>query len=208
MKLKIIVYYDDSFTEKEKAKHITAMALAEIAINSVEFRDAVLSHRFTSTKMGSQAIYNLIMSGKDKFDPSPDHEIDVDPTLYYKNNSTVGYTYPSTVRTWINKKFFATYSYASIAGNAIHEAIHNKGFGHSSAKDHGSVPYFVGYLVRDLVKRLVRGENLTPIDGLYIPRIGAQEVQNTTLPATPRQKVVCYRSWRTLWFKRCHKRDV
>ena len=206
MKLKIIVYYDDSFTEKEKAKHITAMALAEIAINSVEFRDAVLSHRFTSTKMGSQAIYNLIMSGKDKFDPSPDYEIDVDPTLYYKNNSTVGYTYPSTVRTWINKKFFATYSYASIAGNAIHEAIHNKGFGHSSAKDHDSVPYFVGYLVRDLVKRLVKGKTLFSVDFSASPKY--ENVQDTTLPVSRKQKVVCYRSWRTLWFKRCHKRDV
>lgn len=208
MKLKIIVHYDDSFTEKEKAKHQAAMALAEIAINSIEFRDAIINHKATSSRLSGLTIYNMIMSGKDNYESAPNNEVDIYPSLYYKDNNTIGYTYANTKYTWLNRKFFAIYDYAKIAMNGLHEYLHNLGTGHSSAKDKNSWPYFIGYLVRDLVARLVKGETLYPVftlGDIAGPIENAPKPQDTTLPVSRKQKVVCCRSWRTFFIKRCYR---
>ena len=126
-RLKIKVTYDDSFTEKEKQKHMAATALLETLLNTEEFRNAVITSRFDTTRKTSEEVYAMLVSGATVLQPTVDRVIEVYPTLYYKKNSVVGYTYPSTVRTWINKKFFAVYSYAQVAQNLFHEYAHKVG---------------------------------------------------------------------------------
>ena len=76
--------------------------------------------------------------------------------LYYSSKNTVGYTYPNTVRIWMNTKYFTPYTPSQVAGNMFHEWTHKLGFEHATsysiARD-SSVPYAIGYLIRDLGKK-------------------------------------------------------
>jgi hypothetical protein len=41
-----------------------------------------------------------------------------------------------------------------VAGNLAHEWTHKLGFGHESAAEHDSVPYGIGYIVREMGEKL------------------------------------------------------
>lgn len=73
--------------------------------------------------------------------------------FYYANNSTVGYTYSNSKRVWVNTKFYDTFKPSQAAGNFYHEWSHKLGYGHevnSSAYRNYTVPYAIGYIMRDL----------------------------------------------------------
>lgn len=81
-----------------------------------------------------------------------DNEADMEIEFYYANNSTVGYTYTSSKRVWVNTKFYDTYKPSSAMGNFFHEWSHKLGYGHevgNSAYRPYTVPYGIGYLMRD-----------------------------------------------------------
>ena len=134
------------------------------------------------------------MSGADKFNKEADQDIDVYLTIYYSFKSTVGYTYPSTWWTWINRKFFSSFDESEVAGNVVHEYMHNLGYDHNTAKDHNSVPYATGYLVRDLIKEFEKEPVETTVE------VSIEEPAKPEQPIEPSdKKYVCYRSWKTLW---------
>lgn len=156
-KLKVEIHNLKNFSVKEKEKFILAMSELERVANSQEFKQAILNHRFDDQTNGltNQELYNHFMSGKTKFNDMSDQDIDVSLTLYYSWKNTIGYTYPSTWFTWLNRKFFQKFNSAKIAMNVTHEDRHNAGYGHRTASDHDSVPYAFGYIMRDLINGIV-----------------------------------------------------
>lgn len=75
--------------------------------------------------------------------------------MYYQASSVVGYTSPSITYINVNTKFFNTYAANQVAGNLFHEWLHKLGYSHDSsatAKRPYTVPYAIGYMVRDIGK--------------------------------------------------------
>ncbi len=142
-----------------------ALRRARIVLNSKAFRTKVMNHTHNGKKtfvdnngQTNEEVYQTIMEGAETLLPEIDNEMDLDITLYYKNNSTVGYTYTDTTRIWVNNKFFAGYTLGQVANNAVHEWTHKIGYGHSfynNADRPFSVPYAVGEIVEEISRQHV-----------------------------------------------------
>jgi hypothetical protein len=159
------------FSAAEKNKLAQAAGVLERVLNSVEFRDAVLSHRFQGKEgyadsggMTNQQIYQAILSGKESFDQTADGEADFNLDLrnfsWFQRN-VVGYTTESSDTVTLNRRFFSSYTPAEVASNLCHEWLHKLGFDHdfrSTANRPHSVPYAIGDLVETLAAR-----QLTPL---------------------------------------------
>lgn len=152
------------FGPEDEEKMKEALARLEIVVNSTEFRDKVINHIFNGEKTfndndgkTNEEIYESLMSGREDLLPTVDSEIDLDLTLYYSNNSTVGYTYPNTIKIWVNNKFFAGYTYGQVAANAIHEWTHKLGYTHAYRNNSSrpySVPYAIGSIAREMIDNM------------------------------------------------------
>lgn len=181
------------------------------SLNSPEFEQIVLNFKFKDPEKGwvgtfhkpvsyytdrdtgkkkavkydNQGIYDLIMSGWDQFHQDADGDMDVDTTIFFKRwSNAYGYTYPGTHKTWINSKFWVGTDeqiIARIAGNVVHEYMHNLGFGHdynwNPIRDF-TVPYGVGNIVYNLALNIA----YDPTDIIW--------------------KQVCTRIWWTLYIKK------
>lgn len=152
------------FTNPQAKKMYSALDRLKIVLNSYEFKDSILNHKYQgkvtfvdNQGLSNEEIYEKIMLGAETLQPGIDEELDLDITLYYKKNSTVGYTYPNVNRIWVNNNFFATFTLGKVAANAAHEWTHKIGFGHDSnrtTRRSYSVPYGVGSIVQKLVDKM------------------------------------------------------
>jgi hypothetical protein len=82
--------------------------------------------------------------------------MDLELELYYSWTSTVGYTTPGEMKIYLNTKFYNPFTPSEVAGNVFHEWTHKLGFEHAttySAERDSTVPYAIGYLIRDLGKQ-------------------------------------------------------
>jgi hypothetical protein len=139
--------------------------LVETVLSSYEFHDEVMAAKFTENKgLTNKQIYDMILSGADKFNEETDGDLDLFLTGYYKYfTSVIGYTFGYTAKTWINKKFLRIMRKWSLAGHIVHEYAHNLGFKHKKVK-RTSVPYQIGKIVARLAKQHSMGEHLTLIE--------------------------------------------
>lgn len=154
------------FNTAQAEKMNKALDRLLIVINSKEFKNRVLDHTYQNKKMfvdnnglSNLEIYEKIMLGAEELNPPENQQIDLNITLYYANNGTVGYTYPDVNRIWVNDKFFAGYTYAKVAENVVHEWCHKLGFTHDfnrTNRRNFSVPYAIGTIVQNLI------EDMTP----------------------------------------------
>lgn len=167
-----------NFNDEEVDKLIKAAEHFIKAINSKEFKNFILnfgyeskicSGRFWNKKCVSvnipnfkdnndksnMEIYNHLMTGKEVLSNDSDKEIDIEIILDRRNKKGVlGYTYANTTRQWIYNSFFRSGSIEDIAGNIAHEWTHKMGYTHDfryTPTREYSVPYAVGYFVRDYV---------------------------------------------------------
>lgn len=134
--------------------------LVEI-VNSETFKQRVLNHTYNGVLsfvdnkgLTNLQVYQKLMQGSETLNPAIDSEMDIDITLYYSNNSTVGYTYPNSERIWVNDKFFRSNSLGRVAANIIHEWTHKLGFDHDynrTTRRNYSVPYGIGTIVQQLI---------------------------------------------------------
>lgn len=149
-------------TSTQLKKFRKALEIIKLVIATDEFRSKILNHKYGGKKTfvdnggySNSTIYQKILDGSETLQPSKDNEMDMEIELYYENNSTVGYTYPSSKRVWVNTKFFNQYTAAGVARNLMHEWLHKLGFKHavsySSSRDY-SVPYAIGDLVAEIGK--------------------------------------------------------
>lgn len=164
-KIRFQLHGMENFNLQERAKFLSAIWLGEEVLNSLEFKQMVSQYEYVENRgMTGEQIWSMICTGKDLYNSEDDHDIDVFVTMYHNFwTGTIGYTFPNTFKTWINRKFFQDFNEAKILGNVIHEAMHNFGFRHNEIeKRYNSVPYKVGYFARDLATRIMGGEELTP----------------------------------------------
>lgn len=152
-----------NFGADDEDKVYKAIEIIKNVIRSEEFRERVVNFTYQGKKqfvdskgLSNEEIYLKLLNGKEDLLPEIDHEMDLDLQLYYSWRSTVGYTYPNTMRIWMNTKFFNYYTPTEVAGNIFHEWTHKLGFDHatyySTSRD-SSVPYALGYLIEELGKK-------------------------------------------------------
>lgn len=159
----------NNVSEQELNFYIECMKKTVHVVNSLEFKILVTNERRMINTNGNSPlqIYEQFMSGSDPYNPIEDQDIDIAVTLYYKNNRVIGYTYPNTFRTWLNRKFFAIRAsrIPTICGNVVHEYMHNLGYTHKRRNySMLSVPYFYGNATSKLVYDVIHGRELTRIE--------------------------------------------
>lgn len=150
-------------SHKEKKLDVSIEILREI-FASPEFRKRILHHKFAGKKrfwknkgLSNAQIYKRILSGVEKLYPYHNNAMDVEIELYTDNESIViGYTNPRTKRIWMNTKYFNRHTPSEVAAHLTHEWLHKLGFDHEKERCERrlySVPYAVGYIVRDLARK-------------------------------------------------------
>lgn len=157
------------FTGESLDKMEDAMAVLEKIVNSQEFKDRVIN--FTNSagersfrsnnNLTNEQIYDKFMEGRETLQQNTPGEMNFYLKLYNKPwSKVIGWTSGDINTIHINYKFFKNFRLADVAGNLAHEWTHKLGFGHKSAKEHDSAPYGIGYIVRELGEKVLRGEEL------------------------------------------------
>lgn len=200
------------FTEAELKRHVSAMILVEKVINSLDWKNKLLKMKFTTTNKTPQEIYDHIMTGEETLQKGVDYEMDAKVEMYYKKNNIVGYTYSNVTTTWLNRYVTDNYSEEEIAGNFLHEWLHKLGYGHASASDHKSVPYQLGYAIRDMITEYKKGARFVDLYPEVVvtppvvivpatPSTPAVETPPIKIPVpTAEPKRICRRPfWPTFW---------
>lgn len=151
------------FDANDEVKLKKAISIIKSVIASQDFKDRVINFTYGGKQvyvdnggLSNAEIYQKLLDGSEDLRPGIDHQMDLDLELYYSSRSTVGYTYPSGLRIWMNTKFFDAYSPSEVAGNVFHEWTHKLGFEHTSSYSvsrDSSVPYALGYLIKELGKK-------------------------------------------------------
>ncbi len=148
----------------KEAKVLEAVDIVRQIFASDEFRRKVLHHRVGNKKMfrynrglTNQQIYSALLAGAERLHPKRNNAMDIELELYTdKKSNVIGYTFSRTSRIWMNTKFFNQYDAGKVAANLTHEWLHKLGFEHEedpSPQRKDSVPYAIGYIVRDLAKK-------------------------------------------------------
>jgi hypothetical protein len=150
------------FTEKQLNRLLDVVQKMLVIINSLEFKINVTNMVALEDSNGKtpMAIYEMFMSGKDIYESDEDRTLNVDITLVYKRFSrVVGWTYSGSRRTFFNRKFWRNDE--AVAGNIIHEYLHNLGFFDRAGSN--SVTYVYGNVVTKLMKELKNGRQFIPV---------------------------------------------
>lgn len=158
-----------NFSQNDLVKLNKAIKILETVMNSDHLKNLILTfeHKgqvqfFQNNGLTNFEILSLIMTGKEELNPIEDYTMNFDLTMYKSFNpwsKTKGYTKPDTLRIWINSRYYRKKSWtaADVAGNLAHEWLHKIGFTHEyydSEDRPSSVPYAIGYLVRDIAKNV------------------------------------------------------
>lgn len=156
--IKIILNNLHCARKRERELFKQAAKLLGLAMNTEHFKVLILAAQFTENKgLTNQAIYEKIMSGKDKYESGPnDQEIDLSIKVYKSFRKTVAYTKGSTYWIWFNRKFLGRYRAPErVANTLLHEYCHNLGFGHRLRNlRKTSVPYQAGKIAERTITNL------------------------------------------------------
>lgn len=159
----------EGFDAESMQKMEDAFVALEKVVNSEEFKVRVINFKntkgqraFASNKgLSNEAIYALFMDGRETLQPNTPGEMNFYLKLYYKRFSKViGWTNGNINTININWKYFKTNKVNSVAANLAHEWTHKIGFDHTSAAEHDSAPYAIGYIVGEMAQRYLKGEEL------------------------------------------------
>lgn len=154
------------FTAKQESKITSASKLIRKIVRSAEFKEKVLNHTWNGKKqfadnkgLTNEQIYKKIIDGSERQTGlGKNNTMDLEIELYTDNDSiTIGYTYPSIVRIYMNRKYFNKFRPYQVADNMMHEWIHKIGFGHAvknTPERPYSVPYAVGYIVKGIARNM------------------------------------------------------
>lgn len=159
------VDYLSGFTQSDEEKYNEAVAIVKKVVATDAFKNKVLAHTYNGAKqfannngLTNAQIYQSILDAAEKLSPAKNNTMDVGVKLYYENNNVVGYTSASINYINVNTKYFDSYDPNEVAGNLFHEWLHKLGYGHDASattKRPYSVPYAIGYLIRDLGKNFI-----------------------------------------------------
>jgi hypothetical protein len=154
-----------NFTGAQEDKYNQAIAIVKKVVATDAFRTKILNHTYNGKKIfvdnrgrTNKQIYQSILDAAETLQPAKNNIMDVGVKMYYENNSVVGWTNGSITYINVNRKYFDQYDPNEVAGNLFHEWMHKLGYGHSSSATPSrpySVPYAVGYLIRDIGKKFL-----------------------------------------------------
>ena len=159
----------EGFDRESLSKMHASLELVEKVVNTEEFKNRVVNFKnnkgeraFASNKgLTNEQIYAQFMEGRETLLQNTPGEMNFYLKLYYKRFSKViGWTNGSINTININWKFFKGFKHSDVAGNLAHEWTHKIGFDHKSAAEHDSAPYAIGYIVREMGERVLKGEEL------------------------------------------------
>lgn len=141
--MKIEVHYLKNLSGKRLLKVTEAIRKFERASESQVFKSMIMTAKMSGMQGKTNSeIAEMFYSGADLLNNEADGDLDLYLSGYYKRFSKViGYTFPGSVVTWMNRKFIDLMKVSSISGNICHEYMHKLGF-HDD--DRNSVPYTYG----------------------------------------------------------------
>jgi hypothetical protein len=159
------IEYLTGFTAADEDKYNQAAEIVKKVVATEAFRTKVLNYTYNGARqfadnngLTNAQIYQSVLDAAERLTPAKNNVLDVGVKLYYENSSVVGFTSGSINYINVNTKFFAGFDPNEVAGNLFHEWLHKLGYGHDSAataKRPYSVPYAIGYLIRDLGKNFL-----------------------------------------------------
>ena len=157
------------FDAESLKKMNMAFEVLEKVVNSNEFKDRVINFKNTQDErafasnngLTNEQIFEIFMEGRETLQQNTPGEMNFFLSLYHKPFSKViGWTNGNINTININWKFFKNFKPNDVAGNLAHEWTHKIGFDHLSAAEHDSAPYAIGYIVREMGARYLKGEEL------------------------------------------------
>lgn len=154
----------------KEAKLLEATELLKEVFASKDFKKRIVYHRFKrkfrfayNKGLTNREVYNKILKGREVLFPYVNNAMDVEVSFFTNHKSIViGYTWPYSRKIWMNTKYFNRYSADEIASHLVHEWLHKLGFDHERKRTHDrqySVPYAVGKIVRDIVRKINENRN-------------------------------------------------
>lgn len=157
------VQFLQGFTPARIAKVTKAMDAIVAVVKTQEFKEAVLGFknkngqlRFNENRgLSNEQLYELLVSGAERLRPVEDQTMDLKLIWYRKRNETVGFTYASSSKTWINGHFHDRYTIPQMSRNLFHEWTHKMGFSHKGKRSQRpwTVPYGLGKIVEKLIEK-------------------------------------------------------
>lgn len=156
------------FTVENEVKLSFTLNLFKKIIASEKFKSKVLEYHFMGVNsfhmnkgLTNLQIYYIFLRGAETLRPYKNNTLDTHLEIYTDLESNVlAYTRPSSLKIWLNSKYFDKHTPAEIAGNLAHEWLHKLGFDHEAefteSREH-SIPYAIGYIVRDIGKEMEMG---------------------------------------------------
>lgn len=151
---------DTNYYDYQKTKLKDAIKHLENIFNSKDYKAEILKRKLTSTKGKSNLeVFEHLMKGKEDLSKEANQQLDLTVEMYNKKFSKViGYTTPSSLIVYTNRKFHDNYDACDVASNLGHEWTHKMGYDHLSASDWTSVPYTHSTLIRLLCPLSVQGK--------------------------------------------------
>jgi hypothetical protein len=154
-----------NMNRSKEEKLFRSVELLRGIFSSEEFRQKILEHRFKGKRsfhysqgLSNLEVYTKILEGIERLYPLNKNSMDVEIELYSNYESNVlGFTRPFSKRIWMNTKYFNKHEDAEVASHLTHEWLHKLGFDHEKQRTEYrrySIPYAVGYIVKDLARTL------------------------------------------------------
>jgi hypothetical protein len=129
----------------EHGRNLEAIQKVETTINSSCFENEMLSSSVDAGQMNG-------LSKKQVIEKMRSSKTTIELELYRSWKNTVGYTFSSTKRIWMNRKFHDKFNACQVAANLAHELTHKLGFKHD-LKATKRRPYSVPYVTGDIIKK-------------------------------------------------------
>ena len=124
----------------------------------------------------NKEIYDHFMSGAETLRPEKDNEADIDIDIFnpsFASRNTVGYTYKTVLKQWINRKFFWAMSIIGVEGNITHEWGHKLGFDHdykATKRRPQSICYQLNKIIKYCHLRLIDKKDVVQaVKKTYVP---------------------------------------
>lgn len=151
------------FTPTQRDKVLDAVELIKKVVASDEFKNKVVNYTYKGKKkfvdnggLTNAQIYKKILEGSEKLNPGKNNTMDITVETYYVSANVIGYTLPSVNKIWMNTKYLNNFTPVQVSSNMVHEWLHKLGFKHdyeNTSTRKYSVPYAVGYIVKNLAAK-------------------------------------------------------
>lgn len=153
------------FDRDNEDKIHRAFDLIKKVIASDEFKQRVLNKTYNGRKqyvdndgLSNAQIYQKILLASENLNQGNNNTMDISIQSYFDPSNVIGYTKPNINTIYVNTKFLSDSSFGvnQVAMNITHEWLHKIGFKHAFERTPNrdqSVPYAIGYIMRDLAAK-------------------------------------------------------